>query len=272
MSTVIVRDHRDAIEKGARLGYLARAAIFIVIGFFAFRTAFAGGDTISEREAISEIIATPFGSISLVLLVIALPAFAIWRLVQAVLDADGYGTSFKGLATRAGRLVSAFAYSFLAVYVGSILFGVSVGGSGGGSQILERWAQVFGPWLTIPLGLIMLGVAGSQIGKAYTGSFLRFVSLPPAQAAWMTIVCRMGLVARGIVFAAIAVLLLTGASRWNAAHPPGLEDGLEEIGSWPYGWLLLSATGAGLIAFGIYAIILARYGHIRSPDISSALK
>ncbi|WP_062011070.1 DUF1206 domain-containing protein [Aureimonas sp. AU4] len=272
MSTVTVRDHRDAIEKGARLGYLARAAIFIVIGFFAFRTAFAGGDTMSEREAISEIIASPFGNVSLVLLVIALPAFAIWRLLQAVLDADGYGTGAKGLAVRAGRLISAFAYGFLAIYVGSLLFGVSVGGSGGGSEVVDRWAGFFGPWLTIPLGLVMLAVAGSQVGKAYSGSFLRFLSLPPAQAGWMTLVCRIGLVARGVVFAAIALLLLTGASRWNAAHPPGLDDGLAEIGSWPYGWLLLSATGAGLVAFGIYAIILARYGHIRSPDISRALK
>lgn len=272
MSAVTVRDHRDAIEKGARLGYLARAAIFFVIGFFAFRTAFAGGQTLSEREALSEIIASPFGSILMVLLVIALPAFAIWRLVQAVLDADGYGRSAKGLATRAGRLVSAFAYLFLAVYVGSILFGVSIGGSGGGSDMLERWARFFGPWLTIPLGLVMLGVAGSQVAKAYSGSFLRFLSLPAAQAGWMTMVCRIGLVARGVVFAAIAVLLLTGASRWNAAHPPGLEDGLNEIASWPFGWALLSATGVGLIAFGAYAAILARYGHIRSPDVTQVLE
>ena len=83
----------------------------------------------------------------------------------------------------------------------------------------------------------------------------------------MTAVCRFGLVARGLVFAAVAVLFLTGASRWPPDHVPGLEDALREIGSWPYGWLLLSATGLGLVAFGAYALILARYGHIRSPDL-----
>jgi hypothetical protein len=269
-----IGDHRDAIEKGARLGYLARAAVFIVIGYFAFKTAYTSGETLSQKEAIGEIVGSPLGSVMLVLLVVALPCFSVWRFVQAVFDADGYGTDAKGIFTRIGRFVSGLTYLFLAIYAGSILFGVSTGGGEGGSQILNRWAPVFGPWFTIPAGLVMLGVAGAQFKKAYSGDFLRFLSLPPAQARWMTAVCRFGIAARGLVFAAIAVLFFTGASRWDIAHPPGLEDALSEIGSWPYGWILLSATGAGLVAFGIYALILSRYGHIRSPDLdpSEALK
>ncbi|WP_182085247.1 DUF1206 domain-containing protein [Aureimonas sp. ME7] len=262
-----VRDHRDAIEKGARLGYLARAAVFIVIGYFAFRTAFAGGGTLSEEEAISRIVGSPFGSVMLVLLVIALPLFSFWRFLQAILDADGYGSDAKGLAVRAGRLASGFAYLGLALYAGSLLFGVSTGGGEGGSSILDRWAPLFGPWFTIPAGLVMLGVAASQAKKAWSGDFLRFLSLPARHERWMTAVCRFGLVARGLVFLALAFLLFTGASRWSADHMPGLEDALTAIGSWPYGWLLLSATGLGLVAFGVYALILSRYGHIRSPDL-----
>lgn len=264
---ISIDDHRDAIEKGARLGYLARAAVFIVIGYFAFRTAFAGGGAMSEKDAISRIVGTPFGSVMLVILVVALPCFSLWRFLQAIWDADGYGTGAKGIAVRIGRFFSGVAYLFLAVYAGSILFGVSTGGGSGGSSVLDRWAPLFGPWFTIPVGLVMLGVAGAQVKKAYDGSFLRFLSLPPKHARWMTNVCRFGLVARGVTFAAIALLLLTGASRWSADNLPGLEDGLREIGSWPYGWLLLSATGLGLIAFGGYALILAFYGRIRSPDL-----
>ncbi len=53
-----------------------------------------------------------------------------------------------------------------------------------------------------------------------------------------------------------------------------VEDALVAIGSWPHGALLLSATGLGLVAFGLYALILSRYGHIRSPDLdpTDALK
>lgn len=266
MSTGI-HDHRDAIEKGARLGYLARAAVFMTIGYFAFRTAFASGNTLSEEEAISRIVGTPFGGVMLVLLVVALPCFALWRFIQAIFDADGYGTGGKGIFVRIGRFVSGLAYTFLALYAASLLFGVSVGGGQGGSEIFDRWGAVLGPWFTLPAGVVMLGVAGSQVKKAYDGSFLRFLSLPPAHARWMIALCRFGLVARGLVFAAIAVLFFTGASRWTPDHTPGLEDALGEIGSWPYGWMLLSATGLGLVAFGCYALLLARYGHIRSPDL-----
>jgi len=262
-----IRDHRDAIEKGARLGYLARAAVFMTIGYFAFRTAFAHGNTLSEEEAISRIVGSPFGGVMLVLLVIALPCFALWRFVQALFDADGYGRDAKGIFTRIGRFVSGLAYTFLALYAASLLFGVSLGGGEGGSQILDRWGPVFGPWFTLPAGLVMLGVAGAQVKKAFDGSFLRFLSLPPKHARWMIALCRFGLAARGLVFAAIAVLFFTGASRWTPDHTPGLEDALGEIGSWPYGWMILSATGLGLVAFGLYALLLARYGHIRSPDL-----
>ncbi|WP_279479351.1 DUF1206 domain-containing protein [Aureimonas sp. SK2] len=272
-SPMPVRDHRDAIEKGARLGYLARAAVFIVIGTFAFRTAFAAGSTLSEEEAIGRIVASPFGGVLLVLLVVALPCFALWRFIQAIFDADGYGSGAKGIATRIGRFVSGLTYLFLSIYAASLLFGLSTGG-GGGSGLLNQWAPLFGPWFTIPAGLVMLGVAGSQAKKAWSGSFLRFLSLPPAHARWMTAVCRFGIAARALVFLALAVLFFTGASRWSPDHMPGLEDALVAIGSWPHGALLLSGTGLGLVAFGLYALILSRYGHIRSPDLdpTDALK
>ncbi len=266
MSTGI-HDHRDAIEKGARLGYLARAAVFMTIGYFAFRTAFASGNTLSEEEAISRIVGTPFGGVMLVLLVVALPCFALWRFIQAIFDADGYGTGAKGIFVRIGRFVSGLAYTFLALYAASLLFGVSVGGGQGGSEIFDRWGAVLGPWFTLPAGLVMLCVAGAQFKRAYDGSFLRFLSLPPAHAGWMIGLCRFGLAARGLVFLAIAVLFFTGAYRWTPDHTPGLEDALGEIGSWPHGWAILSATGLGLIAFGAYALLLSRYGHIRSPDL-----
>ena len=266
-ATPKIDDHRDAIEIAARLGYLARALVFVVIGYFAFRSAFSGGETMSEEEAILEVVGSPFGTVMLVLLVVALPSFALWRYLQAFLDADGYGTDFKGIATRIGRFFSGCVYLFLAFYAGSLLFGLSAGGGEGGGGVLEAWAPVFGPWFTIPIGLVMLGVAASHLKKAYSGDFLRFLSLPAEHARWMIVVCRVGLVARAMVFTAIAILFFTSVARWSPEDTPGIQDALQQIGSWPFGGVLLSATGAGLMAFGAYCMLLARYGHIRAPDL-----
>ncbi len=261
-----IEDHRDAIEKAARLGYLARAFVFIVIGYFAFKSAFSGGEAMSEEDAILQIVGSPFGTVMLALLVLALASFALWRFLQAILDADGYGTDWKGIATRIGRFFSGCLYLLLAVYAGSLLLGLSSQGEGSGGM-LEAWAPVFGPWFTIPIGLVLLCVAADHLKKAWSGSFLRFLSLPPAHARWMVAVCRIGLTARALVFAAFAVLFFTSVSRWEPEDSPGIEDALLEIGSWPFGSLLLSATGAGLMAFGAYCLLLARYGHVRVPDL-----
>ncbi|MFD2237327.1 DUF1206 domain-containing protein [Aureimonas populi] len=266
MSSVAPKDHREAIEKGARLGYLARALVFLVIGYFAFRSAFAGGQALSEEDAIRELVGSPFGMVMLVLLVVALPAFALWRYVQAFFDADGYGRDAKGIATRIGRFFSGCVYLFLAIYAGSLLFGFSTRDSGGGG-VLEAWAPLFGPWFTVPAGLVMLAVAGAHVKRAWTGEFLKFLSLPPAHEGWMTALCRVGIVARAVVFATIAFLFFTSAWRWTPEDTPGVQDALTEIGQWPLGWLLLSLTGAGLMAFGGYCLALARYGHVRSPDL-----
>lgn len=267
MVDIGVKDHRDAVEKAARFGYLARALVFIVIGYFAFRSAFlGGGEVMSEEEAILEIVGSPFGTVMLALLVFSLPSFALWRFLQAILDADGYGTEWKGIATRVGRFFSGCAYLFLAIYAGSLLFGLSSGGGGEGS-VIDSWAPVFGPWFTIPIGIVMLGVAASHLKKAYSGDFLRFLSLPPAHSGWMTRVCQVGLVARAAIFTAIAVLFFTSVARWSPEDTPGIQDALQQIASWPFGGVLLTATGAGLVAFGAYCILLARYGRIRAPDL-----
>lgn len=260
-----IEDHRDAIEKAARLGYLARALVFIVIGYFAFKSAFSGGEAMSEEDAILQIVGSPFGTIMLALLVLALPSFALWRFLQAVLDADGYGTGWKGIATRIGRFFSGSLYLLLAFYAGSLLFGLSQSEGSGG--VLEAWAPVFGPWFTIPIGIVLLCVAADHLKKAWTGSFLRFLSLPSRHARWMIPLCRVGLTARALVFTAFAILFFTSVSRWEPEDSPGIEDALLEIGSWPFGSLLLSATGAGLMAFGAYCLLLARYGHVRAPDL-----
>ncbi|WP_185985054.1 DUF1206 domain-containing protein [Aureimonas mangrovi] len=268
MIDAVPNDHREALEKAARLGYLARALVFFTIGYFAFRSAFAAGEIMNEREAIREIVSTPVGGVMLVLLVLALPSFAIWRFLQAFLDADGYGTDARGLATRAGRFLSGCIYLFLTIYAGSLLFGLSsASGEGGSAGVVEAWAPVFGPWFTIPIGIVLLGVAAAHLKKAWSGDFLRFLSLPPKHAGWMIRVCQAGLSARAIVFAALAILFFTSVARWSPEDTPGIQDALYQISTWPFGGPLLAATGVGLIAFAAYCLLLARFGHIRVPDL-----
>ena len=53
-----------------------------------------------------------------------------------------------------------------------------------------------------------------------------------------------------MTFVVIAGLLVTGAAGYSSGDTPGLDAALQEISGWSFGWLFLSLTGLGLIAFG----------------------
>lgn len=74
-------------------------------------------------------------------------------------------------------------------------------------------------------------------------------------------VSRVGIAARGIVFIAIALLMARAARQENAAAAGGLADALRSLGGlgrWPY-----AAIATGLVAYGVYELLNARYRNIR---------
>lgn len=74
-----------------------------------------GGETTDDKGAIKEIMQQPFGNALLIALVIGLCGFVLWRLIQAIKDTDGHGTSAKGMAIRGGLIASAVSHGLLAL-------------------------------------------------------------------------------------------------------------------------------------------------------------
>ena len=73
----------------ARLGYVAKGVVYLVIGFLALCEALGGGKTADPGGAMKIIGSQPFGGVMLALLAVGLACYALWKLVQGVLDADG---------------------------------------------------------------------------------------------------------------------------------------------------------------------------------------
>src|SRR5918995_3987130 len=74
--------------------------------------------------------------------------------------------------------------------------------------------------------------------------------------------CRFGLIARGVVFVIIGGFLIVAAFEFNSAEARGLQGALETLQQQPYGWILLGIVALGLVAFGVYSLIEARYRRI----------
>jgi hypothetical protein len=98
--------------------------------------------------------------------------------------------------------------------------------------------------------------------SAYTANFQKFLSLGSLQSEprrWVVTVGRMGLVARGIVFALIGLFLIQASRRKNAGEAVGLGGALQKLAEQPYGQVLLGVVAAGLVMYGLFSLVEARY-------------
>ncbi|ORE99124.1 DUF1206 domain-containing protein [Aurantimonas sp. 22II-16-19i] len=264
------QDGKGWLKTAARAGYAARGLVFLIVGYFSFRAAFATGEAMDTEDAIEVIGGSGFGTLLLAVMVIALAAFCGWRLIQVLMDVDNHGTDAKGLFVRTGLLISAFSYGALAVFAATLLIGSGGSGGGGGgkqSVIAYAYEQGYGVWLTYLIAAGMAAAAIAHIVKAVKAGFEKYMAIPQDRRWLLKPVCQFGLIARAVTFVVIAGLLVTGAAGYSSGDTPGLDTALQEISGWSFGWLFLSLTGLGLIAFGIYSIAEAVYRRINMPDV-----
>ncbi len=72
----------------ARIGYAARAGVYALMGTFALLLSlgFKKGQLTDSKGSLRQLIEQPFGKLFLAVLGVGLIAYAVWRLLQAVLD------------------------------------------------------------------------------------------------------------------------------------------------------------------------------------------
>ena len=75
-----------AFELLSRAGFVARAAIYAIIGVLALKLAIGEGGKLTDQQgALKTVAGQPFGSILLTLLAIGLGGYSLWRLFRAAL-------------------------------------------------------------------------------------------------------------------------------------------------------------------------------------------
>ncbi len=265
---------RNPVETLARLGYGARGVVYGLVGGLALLAAVgSGGQTGGSRSALQTLLAQPFGRIWLFVIAVGLFGFCAWRIVEALTDADRRGSDMKGWAIRGAHLISGVIYGGLALSALNLALGR---GSGGGEdQAAQDWtawlmSKPFGLWL---VGFIGVAVAATGLGfawKAWRGDVAAYLAVPADKRGWVVSLGRMGFAARGIVFVIIGGFLVLAALHSSSAEVHGLGGALEALQQQPYGWVLLALTAIGLLAFGLYGLVQARYRHIDAPDLDDA--
>jgi hypothetical protein len=90
-------------------------------------------------------------------------------------------------------------------------------------------------------------------------TFEKYLHAPERVMRWLGPLSRVGLIARGIVFLIMAVLIVRGGLAYNVEKQPGLADALHAVQGYRFGWLLLLGIALGLVSFGVYSLAEARY-------------
>ena len=259
----------NTIERLARFGYGARGIVYCLVGGLALLAAIGRGGRAGDSEsAIRWVLAGPFGAVLVGLIAFGLLAFALWRLVEGVTDADRRGTSPKGVVVRLAHLLSAGIYTGLAITAGSLALGLGRGGGDAG-QDWTAWllAKPFGLWL---VGLVGVGIMAGGLAflvKAYKGDVTDRLRLDAQARRWAKPVGRFGYAARGIAFLIIGGFFIAAAWHQASAEVKGLAGAFAALRAQPFGWVLLAIVAAGHFAFGAFGLIQARFRHIDAPDL-----
>jgi hypothetical protein len=257
------------IERLARLGYAVRGILYMTVGLLAFLVALGkGGATTDKHGAIATIGSQPFGKLLLVVIAVGLIGYSLWGFVRAIFDPLDRGTDPKGIAQRIGYVVSGISYGVLVIP--TVRFIMGDGGAGTNSQGAEDltaalMSQPFGVWLVGIVGLI--GIAGGfgQIFQAVTADFkkdLKFHEMNGKEQEFAIRVGRFGMAARGVVFAMLGFFVFQAALQHDPKQAKGIDGALQTLVQQPYGPWLMGIVALGLVAFGIYSLLCAKWIHV----------
>src|SRR5829696_6142213 len=91
------------VERLARVGYSAKALLYITIGYLASRAALGEGGRVTDTQgALKTVQTASYGEAILFIVAAGLLGYGVWRLVEAVLDPERRGTGLKGILLRLG--------------------------------------------------------------------------------------------------------------------------------------------------------------------------
>jgi Domain of Unknown Function (DUF1206) len=257
------------VETLERFGYLVRGAIYFIIGALAVQLALgAGGQATDYTGAIEMIRAQPLGRALLTLVAIGLTGYSLWGFSRAFLDPLRRGSDVKGLVERAGFLVSGISYGALVIPTAEFELNRPAGPTTGNPAVLSAQlaGHPFGRWLVAAFGLLWLAAATGQFYTAYTQHFVRDLDrgkLTREEYGWARRIGSFGYAARGVVFGLIGWFVLESGLTADPGKAVGFDGALLKLTQAPYGTALLAVVALGLVAFGFYSALCAKWNKVR---------
>ncbi|MCT2534703.1 DUF1206 domain-containing protein [Aquibacillus koreensis] len=255
------------IRRLARIGYMARGLVFVMVGILTFMAAVGvGGNASGTQGMFRSLAGMPFGEILLWLIAIGLLLYEMWLFIKVIKAPQNKGKGWKELFSRGASLVIAIIYGGLIYSAFSIA--LHAGSSSGNTE--KTWSakllsQPFGQWLIAGLGIAIIVYGILELCKGITTKFMKRFHTEDMSAHEYKIAKnagRLGLVSRGAVFGMIGFFFIKTAWTSDSDQAKGLDGVLSELSQEPYGQIILAIAAIGLFLYGVYQIARGRYQHM----------
>ncbi len=251
------------VDRTARLGLAARGLVYVLIGILAIQIAFFDrAKEADQKGAFQTLTQNAWGKAVLWLVIIGFLGYAVWLATDAVSGHWREQEKSKRTAKRVESGVKAVAYVLLALLAFRIVTGSSSGNQGGEKVTAKVLGMTGGQFIVGLAGAIIVAVGAMLAWRGVRTKFEEYLALgrlsPTARSAVINL-GKVGYIARGIVFAIIGVLVIAAAVTFDPSKARGFDAALRTLAAQPYGPWLLSVVALGLICFGVYSFIEARY-------------
>ena len=243
-----------------RLGFVARGLLYILIGVLAIGT----GRTEDLTGAL-EYVGRGSGRIILIVIAAGLATYALWRLSDAAFGTEHGSGSWKAIRGRLAATGIGLVYLFMSYKAVRVL----VAGRAGNMDAQQQADTVLdlpGGWVVLAGAAIFMAGAGiTQMVKAGKCSFLKPLDVEAMSepVRWLG---RIGYAARGVIFLCVAWLIWRAAMNERSTEAGGMEQALDLLSD-----PVLFAVAGGLILFGAFSLVEARYRRINRPPPPEAV-
>ena len=248
-----------------RIGYVARGALYSVMGLLALGVALGvgGGKATDLTGSLVVLISNPFGKLVLIFMAIGLAAYSLWGFIRAIYDPLHRGSDASGYMARLGFVTSGLSYAAIVIFALRVLAGSGADSSEGTQKtIASILSHPGGGPLTVVIGVIAIGVAAGQFLEAYKASFardLKSAEMSETERKRAIALGRFGMFARGVIFLVIGWFLVQAGIHHDASQVEGFGGAFVFLLREPFGRVLLGGVALGFVALGLYSFACARW-------------
>lgn len=257
----------ETAENAGRAGLAARGVMYCVVAALVVRVIFGADEQLDREGVLEALVRHPVGYVGVVALAAGFAGYAFWRFAEA-LSGKKRGTDETMSAPK--RILQV---GHALIYIGALGVALRVLASGHGSRPNEterEWTASLlqataGRWIVGAVGLGLLCGGAYLAWRGLSERFRRKIDeaeMPEWQRRWLPRLGMLGYASRGAVLAIIGWFVMSAAVEFDAKEAVGIDGALKRLLGEPYGKPALAAIAAGLLAFGLFSFVEARYREI----------